>query len=255
MEMLKDKHVVITGGGSGIGASIAEVLAKTGAKTTIMGRDNQRLQEKAEQLPQGFATAVDVTDQEKVNIAFQKAVQKHGVIDILINNAGNAISVLFEKMTAEQWNEMISLNLTGVFHCTQACLPAMKKQKWGRVINIASTAGLIGYAYVTAYSAAKHGVIGLTRSLALETANIGITVNAICPGYTETELTERAIDNISLIRGQSKTEAREELLKNNPQKIFIQPHEIANTVLWLCQQESGSVTGQAISISGGEVMS
>ncbi len=255
MEMLKDKHVVITGGGSGIGASIAEALAKSGAKTTIMGRNYQRLQEKAEQLVQGFAAEVDVTDEEKVNTAFQKAVQQHGVIDILINNAGNAISVPFEKMKAEQWNEMISLNLTGVFHCTQACLPAMKKQKWGRVINIASTAGLKAYAYVSAYCAAKHGVIGLTRSLALETANAGITVNAICTGYTETAITESAIENISLKTGRTKADAREELLKNNPKKRFIQPEEIANTVLWLCQREAASVTGQAISISGGEVMS
>ena len=255
MEMLKDKHVVITGGGSGIGASIAEALAKNGAKTTIMGQNYQRLQEKAEQLPQGFATAVDVTDEEKVNIAFQKAVQQHGVIDILINNAGNAISVPFEKMKAEQWNEIISLNLTGVFHCTQACLTAMKKQKWGRVINIASTAGLKAYNYVSAYCAAKHGVIGLTRSLALETANYGITVNAICPGYTETAITQSAIENISLKTARTKADARQELMKNNPQKRFIQPEEIANTVLWLCQQEASSVTGQAISISGGEVMS
>ena len=255
MEMLKDKHVVITGGGSGIGAVIAEALAKSGAKTTIMGRNYQRLQEKAEQLAQGFATTVDVTDEEKVNIAFQMAVQQHGIIDILINNAGNAISVPFEKMKAEQWNEMLALNLSGVFHCTQACLPAMKKQKWGRIINIASTAALKGYAYVSAYCAAKHGVIGLTRALALETANAGITVNAICPGYTETALTESAIENISLKTGRTKTEAREELLKNNPQKRFIQPEEIANTVLWLCQHEAASVTGQAISISGGEVMS
>ena len=255
MEMLKDKHVVITGGGSGIGAVIAEALAKSGAKTTIMGRNYQRLQEKTEQLAQGFATTVDVTDEEKVNIAFQMAVQQHGIIDILINNAGNAISVPFEKMKAEQWNEMLALNLSGVFHCTQACLPAMKKQKWGRVINIASTAGLKAYAYVSAYCAAKHGVIGLTRSLALETAKAGITVNAICPGYTETAITESAIENISLKTGRTKAEAREELLKNNPQKRFIQPEEIANTVLWLCQQEAASVTGQAISISGGELMS
>jgi len=158
-------------------------------------------------------------------------------------------------MKAEQWNEMISLNLTGVFHCTQACLPDMISQKWGRIINMASTAGLKAYAYVSAYCTAKHGVIGLTRSLALETANAGITVNAICPGYTDTAITDSAIENISLKTGRTKTEAREELLKHNPQKRFIQPEEIANTVLWLCQQEAASITGQTISISGGEVMS
>ena len=255
MNILKDKHVVITGGGSGIGASISEILAKSGAKTTIMGRNYKRLQKKAEQLAHGFAESVDVTDHKKVKIAFQNAVKKHGVIDILVNNAGNAISVPFEKLNTKEWNDMITLNLTGVFHCTQACLPAMKKQKWGRVINIASTAGLKAYAYVSAYCAAKHGVIGLTRSLSLETANAGITVNAICPGYTETAITKSAIENISLKTGRTKADAQEELLKNNPQKHFIQPVEIANTVLWLCEQESASVTGQAISISGGEVMS
>ena len=257
---IRGKIALVTGGSRGIGEMIAAGFLANGAKVYISSRKADACAATAERLQAAYggeciAIPANLADVEGCQQLADTLSAREARLDILINNAGNAISVPFEKIKAEQWNEMISLNLTGVFHCTQACLPAMKKQKWGRVINIASTAGLKAYAYVSAYCAAKHGVIGLTRSLALETANAGITVNAICPGYTETAITESAIENISLKTGRTKAEAREELLKNNPQKRFIQPEEIANTVLWLCQQEAASVTGQAISISGGEVMS
>ncbi|MBC8259359.1 MAG: SDR family oxidoreductase [SAR324 cluster bacterium] len=254
METLQEKHVVITGGGSGIGAAITDALAEKGTRITIMGRKLDRLQEKVKTIKQAFAVSVDVTDLDQVEQGFAKAVANHGTVDILINNAGNAISVPFHKMGLEDWNTMLAVNLNGVFNCTQACLPSMRKQKWGRIINIASTAGLKGYAYVSAYCAAKHGVIGLTRALALETALDGITVNAVCPGYTETALTEAAIENIFQKTNYTKAEVQMQLLQNNPQKRFVQPEEIANTVFWLCQHDSKSITGQAVPVAGGEVM-
>lgn len=248
------KHIVITGGGTGIGAAIADHMAVLGTSLTLMGRNQERLTQKATSLPQAVAVTVDITDAEQVKKAFQEATEIFGPVDILINNAGAAQSSPFASIDAAHWQEMLSVNLMGAFYCTQACLPGMKKQKWGRIVFIASTAGLKGYAYVAAYCAAKHGVIGMMRALALETAQAGITVNAVCPGYTETELVQRTLQNIVAKTGRTEEEALAELVAVNPQKRLIQPQEIAKTVAWLCAPSSDAITGQSLAVAGGEVM-
>jgi len=173
---------------------------------------------------------------------------------VLVNNAGQAQAAPFAKTDLGLWQRMLEVNLTGVFLCTQAALPSMIERGFGRIVNVASTAGQIGYPYVTAYCAAKHGVIGLTKSLALETATTGVTVNAVCPGYTETPLLQTSLDQVVAKTGRSASEARAALQRANPQRRFVTPDEVAHAVLWLVMLESASVTGQSISISGGEVM-
>jgi NAD(P)-dependent dehydrogenase (short-subunit alcohol dehydrogenase family) len=254
---LHGQHALVTGGARGIGAEISSALVKSGAKVTVTGRSMESLEEHTSRL-QKFGEAqfqvCDVTDQINISNVFKNATQAFGSVTILINNAGQATSQPLLKTSFKTWQQMISVNLTGTFLCTQAALPGMLKLGWGRIINVSSTAGLTGYPYVSAYSAAKHGVIGLTRSLALELAKKNITVNAVCPGYTETEIVQVAVQNIMAKTGRSETEARAELIKHNPQGRMIQPTEIAATVLWLCSPDSSSITGQAIAIAGGEVM-
>jgi len=254
---LNGKHAVVTGGGTGIGAAIARSLAQAGARLTLTGRDAKKLAAQREQLAAyddvGCVT-MDVTEPDSVAQAFAAAVQAMGPVDILINNAGQAQASPFTATDLALWRRMLDVNLTGVFLCTQAVMPAMLKRKYGRIVNVASTAGQIGYPYVAAYCAAKHGVIGLTRSLALEVAAKGITVNAVCPGYTETELLHTALDQVVSKTGRSMNEARTALQRANPQQRFMSPEEVAHAVLWLVQPESSAMTGQSISISGGEVM-
>lgn len=251
MSALTDQHAVVTGGGSGIGAAIAKTLADAGAQVTLMGRNADRLQDKAMELGAVYQV-VDVTDRNQVGAAFLAAAEQIGKIDILINNAGAAEAAAFSKMDDEVWDATIAVNLTGVYNCTKAAIGAMADAGYGRVINIASTAALTGYAYVSAYCAAKHGVVGLTRSLALEYAKKGVTVNAVCPGYTNTEIVEQAIDKIVAATGRSRDEALAEMVKVNPQQRLIEPEEVASAVMWICQQES--ITGQSIAVAGGEVM-
>lgn len=251
------RHALVTGASRGIGYAIAQRLLEQGVRVTILGRGTQSLQQAADSLAQfgevGFVSA-NITEQADVRKAFAQAVERFGVIDILVNNAGQAVSERFDRLDEAAWDKMIAVNLTGTFHCIQAALPGMLAQNWGRIVNVASTAGLVGYAYVSAYCAAKHGVIGLTRSLALETAKKGVTVNAVCPGYTETDLVQEALDNIMKKTGMTNDQAKSKLAEGNPQGRLVQPAEVADAVVWLCQPGASAVNGQSIPVDGGEVM-
>lgn len=258
---LAGRHALVTGGARGIGAAIAAALHGAGASVTLLGRDGQALQHAVEQLGAARAAAApllavqgDVADADSVHAAFEQATQTLGPVSILVNNAGQAISAPFGRTDAQLWRRMLDVNLSGTFHCTQAALPAMVEAGWGRIVNVASTAGLTGYPYVSAYCAAKHGVIGLTRALALEIARSGVTVNAVCPGYTDTDLVRDAVANIVAKTGRSEADARGELASRNPQRRLVQPDEVASAVLWLCRPDAGAMTGQAIAVAGGEVM-
>ena len=254
MSDLRDKHVVVTGGGRGIGAAIADEMNRLGARITLMGRTENALHAKAEQLERASAVQVDVADERTVLEGFGAAIAGFGPVDILVNNAGAAYSSPFTRMDSNSWEQALAVNLNGVFYCSRQVLDDMLEADWGRIINIASTAGLTGYAYVSAYCAAKHGVIGLTRSLALELAGTGITVNAICPGYTNTDLIAGAITRIMDKTGMTKEDAENRLKSVNPQHRFIEPAEVAAAAAWLCLPGTESITGQSIPIAGGEVM-
>lgn len=256
-----DGHALITGAGSGIGAAIALALAKSGMKLTLLGRRLAPLettikacQEAGSDLASLRAISCDVTDETSVVSAFAAASKNFGPVNVLVNCAGAAPTSPFHKLSATDWKRVIDLNLNGTFLCTAQVIKAMRELRRGRIINIASTASQRGYAYVSAYCAAKHGVLGLTRSLALETAGMDITVNAICPGYTDTDIIRDSVKLIVEKTGRSEADALKEFTKTNPQGRLIDPEEVAHTVLWLCADESRSITGQAISVSGGEVM-
>lgn len=254
-QSLAGRHALVTGAGRGIGAAIARALAAEGARVTLLARTAEQLRETARSIPGGAATVVaDVTDPEQVGRALLEARAAAGEIQILVNNAGKPASRAIAKSDRNFWRDMIAVNLDGVYHMTRAVIPGMLAGEWGRIVNVSSTAGLRGYAYCTAYCAAKHGVIGLTRALALEVAKSGVTVNAVCPGYTDTGVVRDAVRNISEQTARSEAEARESLVSFNPQQRLVQPAEVANVVLWLCRPGSESVTGQSIAIAGGEVM-
>jgi NAD(P)-dependent dehydrogenase (short-subunit alcohol dehydrogenase family) len=252
---LRGKVAVVTGAGRGIGAAIAAALSRQGAGVALIGRDAAKLEKQAAELSADALVApADITDPESVHNAFVKIRDRFPRIDILVNNAGQAESAPFSRTDLALWNRMLAVNLTGTYLCTHEVLPAMLKQDYGRIVNVASTGGLIGYAYVSAYCAAKHGVIGLTRALALETAKTAVTVNAVCPGYAETDIVKNAVANIMAKTGKSEAEARAALTSHNPQGRTVLPEEVANAVLWLCLPGSEAITGQPISIAGGEVM-
>ncbi len=252
-------HAVVTGGGRGIGASIAEALARLGASISLIGRNAETLQVTAGRIAKDYGVKVasasaDVADEMAVQKAISTVRDVLGAPTILVNNAGVAVSAPFLKSNAAFWRNVLDIDLMGSVYCAQAVLPAMLESKWGRVINIASTAGITGYAYVTTYCAAKHGMIGLTRALAIETARTGVTVNAVCPGYTDTEMTSQTIANITKKTGRSREEALASLVTHNPQGRLIQPSEVADAVVWLCGDNAASVTGQSIAVAGGEVL-
>lgn len=255
---LHGQHALVTGAGRGIGASVAEHLAALGARVTLMSRTEATLQAQADAMRErGFevgVSAADVTDEAAVKAGFEAAARSFGPVSILVNNAGRGDSAPFKRSDRAFFQKMIDMNLMSTVLCTHQVLPAMVEAGYGRIVNIASTAGLVGYRYVSAYVASKHAVIGLTRSLALENAKTGVTVNAVCPGYVETDMTADTIANIVEKTKCTPEEARAQLAATNPQARLVQPSEVANAVGWLVLPQSGSMTGQALAVAGGEVM-
>ena len=249
MRSLEDRHALVTGGATGIGLAITKSLVSAGARVTIASRNIERVNAVAAELEGVNGVALDVTSPKDISDVFEQLE----AVDILVNNAGIAFATPFQKMSLEQWSGVMAVNLTGVFLCTQAVLASMLERDRGRIINIASTAGLQGAPYISAYAASKHGLVGMTRSLGLELAATGITANCVCPGFTDTDMVTDAINNITSKTGRSEAEALAELVKHNPQQRLITPEEVANTVLWLCQDSSRSITGQSIVIGGGNI--
>jgi NAD(P)-dependent dehydrogenase (short-subunit alcohol dehydrogenase family) len=254
---LDGRHAVVTGASRGIGAAVSAGLAAQGARVTLLGRSVATLQAAARRLPPGTNTclaACDVADEQQVAQAMATARRALGPIDILVNNAGQARSAPFLKTDLATWRALLDVNLTGTFLCTRACLPDMLERASGRIVNVASIAGLTGRPYISAYCASKHGVIGLTRALARELAPRDITVNAVCPGYTDTDLVREAVATIRAKTGRSQAEALAALTAENPQHRLISAAEIAHAVLWLCLPGTQSITGQCITLAGGELM-
>lgn len=251
---LTGHHAVVTGAGSGIGRATAERLAEAGCQVTLIGRHVARLNETADRIGDlAFAATADVTDPDMLAAAIEVGRDRFGPIDILVNNAGAATSAPFLKTDADDLRAMLALNLEAPAEAARLVLPGMLTRRWGRIVNVASTAGLKGYPYVSAYVAAKHGLVGLTRAMALEVAAKGVTVNAVCPGFTETELVAKSIESIIAKTGRSEEEARAALAASNPQGRLITPDEVATTIVWLCGDGASGVNGAAVPVAGGEL--
>lgn len=253
MASLQGRHALVTGGGRGIGRAIAAALRQAGAAVTIVGRNEKAL---AEVVGQGEASGyviADVTDAQSLDSSVRKAVGARGPIHLLIANAGGAESAPFSKTTPDQFRQMFELNVMGVVHATRAVLDGMRERGDGRIVAIASTAGLKGYGYVSAYCAAKHALVGLVRSLAIETAKTGVTVNAVCPGYTDTELVQESLAKITAMTGRSREDALGSMLKDSPLGRLVKPQEVSAAVLYLCSPEAAAVTGTTLVVAGGEI--
>jgi len=257
---LEGKVALITGGGRGIGRAIALTLAKHGATVAVASRSEDQTASVAQEIKnltgkEAFPLVCDVSDSKSVQQMFSKLGNDLKLeVNILVNNAGMAESATIANTSDELWTRHIAINLSGTFFCTRAAVPAMVSKGWGRIINIASIAGKTGAPYTTAYSASKHGVLGLTRSVALELANAGVTINAICPGYVETEMVSRGVDRITTKTGRSAEETLELLRKMNPQNRFVTVDEVAAMALLLASENGRGINGQAINIDGGTVL-
>jgi NAD(P)-dependent dehydrogenase (short-subunit alcohol dehydrogenase family) len=253
MSDLKGKHAFITGGGTGIGLATAKLLAARGAKLTLAARNFARVEEAASMFDEAHPVSVDVANETSVTAAFEAARSRFGGIDILVNNAGITPSAPLHNMELSMWNEVLAINLTGAFLCSRAALADMYANKWGRIVNVASIAALKGGMYISAYCASKHGMLGMTRALAYEAAKRGVTVNAICPGYVETDIVTRAAENIASKTKLNEEEARAMLYAGNPQGRLITADEVASAISWLCSEGAAATNGAAIPMSGGEV--
>ena len=257
---LENRIALITGGGRGIGRAVAFAFAHEGARVAVAARTVAQIERVAEEINEegglkAMAVACDVSDQESVAKAFSQVTEKFGrAVDILVNNAGIAESAPLVKTDDELWQRHIGINLSGTFYCTRAALPSMIERGWGRIINIASIAGKTGAPYIAAYTASKHGVLGLTRSVAVEMATKGITVNAICPGYVETDMAAHAVEKITAKTGKTADEALDILKRMSPQNRLVTPEEVAALALLLASEEGRGITGQAINIDGGSVL-
>jgi NAD(P)-dependent dehydrogenase (short-subunit alcohol dehydrogenase family) len=252
---LGGRHALVTGASRGIGATIAAALAAEGARVSLVARDAPRLAALCAGLggaDRAVAIGADITRSEAVREAFAAARRHFGPVHILVNNAGQAASAKFTETDEALWNGILGVNLTGTYLCTREAVADMLHAGYGRIVNVASIAGLKGAPYISAYAASKHAVVGLTRSLALEYATRNITVNAVCPGYVDTDIVRRAIDNIMKKTGRSESEALATLTATNPQRRLITPAEVSHVVLWLCRPGTEGVTGQSIVIGGAE---
>jgi NAD(P)-dependent dehydrogenase (short-subunit alcohol dehydrogenase family) len=250
---LAGKHAFVTGGGRGIGRAIAAALARAGAAVTVIGRSEAPLREVVAAGEAAGCGVADVTDVVEVKRQVTAAEAARGPIAILINNAGSAESGPFIKADPTVFRTMWNVHLMGAVYATQAVLPGMVERGFGRIVNVASTAGLKGYAYVSAYCAAKHALVGLTRALAAETATRGVTVNAVCPGYTDTDLVRGSIARVADKTGRTRTDVLEEYVRDAPIGRLIEPREVAAAVLYLCSPEAAAVTGTTLAVAGGEL--
>lgn len=254
MNHLQGQHAVVTGASRGIGAQIARALAGAGAKVSLFARSQTSLEDLAAQLERAHAVACDVADEASVRQAFSAAIARSGPVDILVNNAGRAYVAVAHKTVLGDWENVMRVNVTGAFLCTREVLPSMLDRSRGRIVNISSSAGLRGYTRMSAYCASKHALVGFTRAVALETAGKGVTVNAVCPTYTESDMTREGIEAIQARLHVSAEGAQSQLTKQIPLGRMVTSAEIASAVLWLCSTEAAAVTGIALPIAGGEVM-
>ncbi len=247
------RHVLVTGGARGIGRAVASAFRERGMRVSILGRDQAALDEAVAAGVADFAVSADVTDARAMADAISAARDAGGAIDCLVANAGAAATAPFTRSDADQFRAMTEVNLIGVVNAIHPVLPGMTERGFGRILVIASTAALKGYAYVSAYCAAKHAALGLVRALALETARKGVTVNAICPGFTDTDMVATSLDAVMAKTGRTREEALADFVKHNPQGRLVDPREVADAALWLAGDAAGAVTGQAIAIAGGEI--
>ncbi len=253
MASLQGRHALVTGGGRGIGRAIAAKLTAAGALVTVIGRGEPALRETVKKGAACAYAVADVTDEAALAAEFHRVAQVNGPIDILVANAGGAESAPFGGTDSEQFRRMFELNVMGTVHATRAVLGGMVARKFGRIVTVASTAGLKGYGYVSAYCAAKHAVVGLVRSLAIETAKTGVTINAVCPGYTDTAMMRESLEKIAAKTGRTREQSLSALLKDSPLGRLVKPDEVAAATLYLCSPEAAAVTGTTLVVAGGEL--